>query len=268
MLELLRDSAWNFLAVVIGLVTLIAPMFQRRRKGLSYEVVYQTTLSKVEQNARDYIKFFFGGQPAGNVDFIVIKITNSGASHITPDDYHTPIKISFGEADVLAAEIDQTYPPNIPVSVKLDKPKNNVAEGVDLVHNWAKSVVVEPVMLNVKDSVEIKVWLSDYSGVINVDGRIIGVKQIQKAFKPRLSLLEGFVSVLLASYLIVFLTKKGVYLYIENSTFFGMIILALASLPYWSLMISMTTVKKLTRTGFILTILVALVNLILGFYFS
>ena len=46
MLELLRDSAWNFLAVVIGLVTLIAPMFQRRQKGLSYEVVYQTTLSK------------------------------------------------------------------------------------------------------------------------------------------------------------------------------------------------------------------------------
>ena len=35
MLELLRDSAWNFLAVVIGLVTLIAPMVTVQGVGMA-----------------------------------------------------------------------------------------------------------------------------------------------------------------------------------------------------------------------------------------
>ena len=87
---------------------------------------------------------------------------------ICPGDYIVPIQLSFGNgATLLDAEVLETTPPSIQVNFQCA-----------LSH-----IEIHPLLLNSKDSIKLKVLLSDFRDEIKVDGRIVGIKRIAGSSK-------------------------------------------------------------------------------------
>jgi len=169
MLEILRDQVWEFVGgVFLGLVAIIVTIIlwrtQRRRKALSYEIISRTPLLSVEDEVKGKVQILFDGNPVQDIHLVVLKIINSGNVPIVSTDYERPVSLSFGENPrILTAEVSETDPDNLEISVDIQ----------------ATKVMLDPVLLNGGDSITLKFLVSQLDE-INIDGRIIGVKDIRK----------------------------------------------------------------------------------------
>jgi len=174
MLEILRDQIWPFVAAILGVPVLIllivAYLGQRQHKALSYEVISRVPLLSLQEETSGQIQILFEDKPVENVQLAVIKITNSGNTPITSGDYERPVSLSFGEnAQILTADVTQTEPESLQPSISIE---NNKA-------------VLTPVLLNSGDSIALKLLVSNSSGELVVDGRIVGVKEIREVVEKR-----------------------------------------------------------------------------------
>ena len=166
-MEFLRDPIWQFLSVAVAvaalLLTILLFRMQRNQKKISYEVITSEAAVSVGDEAKGRIQILFDGTPVNDVHLIVLKICNTGDIPILSTEYDRPITFNFGKGSkVLDVGIFDIMPSNIRVSVKIDIEK----------------IVVEPLLLNSKDSFKLKVLLINFSGEISADARIVGVKQI------------------------------------------------------------------------------------------
>ena len=76
--------------------------------------------------------------------------------------------MDFGEsAHILTAEVTETTPDNLDVSINIEGTK----------------VLLNPTLLNGKDSITIKTIVGQFNDQITVEGRIVGVKEVQKSTK-------------------------------------------------------------------------------------
>jgi hypothetical protein len=175
MWELIRDPVWQFVGAAVGLVGTISAVvlgvviyrLQRRRKALSYELLTQTRLVKVEEGYDSAIEILYEGQSVADVSLITLKIVNSGNLPITEDDYEMPAVWTFGEeARVLSADVMETDP------TTLQKMEHLIA----LVKN---DLVLGTWLLNPGDSITVKLLVSGFGGEISASGRIAGVKDLQ-----------------------------------------------------------------------------------------
>jgi len=168
-MELLRDPLWQFAGAALALLTILATFYlfwlQRQRKSLSYEVISSTNLLSISETIKDTLEVRRNGVPIPGLHLIVIRLTNTGNVPITTTDYETPITFSFKEAGiVLEAQITTTRPKNIKATMEFDP----------------TSVRLSPSLLNPKDSIELKILLTRFSGQVSVEGRIIGVSHIKE----------------------------------------------------------------------------------------
>jgi hypothetical protein len=171
--EFLRDPFWQFASAVLALVAIaisaVLYLLQRRRKALSYEVVSCTPLLSVREEVKGRVQIVFDDTSVSDAHMVVIRVLNSGNVPIIPSDYVRPVKFDFGEiAQILSAEVMETSPDNIEACID------------------PETLELMPVLLNSSDSIMLKILLARFDGTINMDGRIVGVKQIRTATKRSL----------------------------------------------------------------------------------
>lgn len=164
MIEFLRDPLWQSVGVVLAfVVSFLIYSLQRQQKKLSYAVLTANRLLTVREEIAGKIQVLYDGQPAKDLCLLVIQLHNSGNTPIATSDYERPISLFFGDvARVLSVEIVERNPSSIVADVSLE---NN-------------RIVFTPTLLNTKDSLTVKVLLSDFLGTVKSDGRIVGVKEI------------------------------------------------------------------------------------------
>jgi len=155
------------LAFVTIVVTIILYLLQRRyrHKSLSYEIISNAPLLSLKEEIKGNLQIVFNGKPVQSVHLIVVKIINSGKVPIVSTDYERPVSLNFSDnCQILTADISETNPKSLQASVSIENSK----------------AVISPILLNSGDSIKVKLLVSQFDGQINVDGRVVGVKDISK----------------------------------------------------------------------------------------
>lgn len=170
MLDYFRDPAWQFVGAILALIAIVATvlvhLIQRQRKRLAYEVVSRNELLTVKEELENKLQILFDGQPARDICLIVVRISNIGNVAISSSDYERNIVIGTGTTSkILSAAVTEIEPENLVVDIVARE----------------STVQINPTLLNPKDSISLKILVSDFSGRIVVDARILGVKKIEKA---------------------------------------------------------------------------------------
>ncbi len=182
MLEIMRDPFGQFLtvaiiAIIAIVVTIILYLIQRQRKSLSWEIISNTPLLSIDEEIRGDLQVLFAGKPVHDVQLIIFKIINSGNVPIKSTDYERPIKLKFGEnALILTAKVTEKTPSSLETPIK----------------NEGTSVVLEPTLMNEGDSFTIKMLVNQFDDQITVNGRIEGVKDIQKTTASKVQFTLNF----------------------------------------------------------------------------
>lgn len=171
MLEILRDPMWQFIGASFTIITVIftAIFFkmQHQHKALSYKILSYTPLV-IRDVIGEKLQIVFEGKPVEDVYLSIIKIYNSGNTPIVSNDYERPINLYFGEnSQILTNEVIEKNPDNLEVTTHIEGTK----------------IMLDPLLLNKKDSITLKIILSQpdiSNNNINIDGRIVGVKEIKE----------------------------------------------------------------------------------------
>ena len=150
MLQYLRDPAWQFAGAVIALLAIAATFLiyflQRQRKSLTYEVLSKSSLLTVREELENRLQVLYDGEPTRDICLLVIRIINSGTEAIASRDFEKPICIGTGPTSkILSAAITGVEPENLDVRIF-------AAES---------SATIDPLLLNPRDSIEIKLLVSD-----------------------------------------------------------------------------------------------------------
>lgn len=188
--EMFRDSVWQFLQVLVAVVALavtIVLSIHQRRKRLSYEVISSSLLLSIREDIEDKIRIFYEDVEVRQVHLIVIQVVNSGNIPVESADFERALSLSFGEhSRIISDEITATVP-----------------EGLDIGYSVENGIIAfEPCLLNSKDSFTMTVLVSDYQGHVNIDARVVGVKEVEETGRgddhPRLR--PVFLSIVLGIY--------------------------------------------------------------------
>lgn len=174
MLDFLRDSIWNFIAVVVAIIALLIPFLQRKRKELSYRIVVNTPLVSVSEELEGRVKVLLDDQPVSRVNLLIVAFANTGNVPILANDYYKPIQISINaNAQILPSlEIVETDPIEL-------KPYS------EIINN--SQIIIMPCLLNPSDSFQMRILVSDFNNELEVESRIVGIKSIKERY-PR----DGF----------------------------------------------------------------------------
>lgn len=168
-IRVLGKYSWQLIPIILGVIAIWIGWEQLQRKKLSYEVITKVKLLEVLDKFKDRLEVSFELKPVQELYVIQLKLTNTGNAPIKPDDYHRPISIGFGQnATVLSYEVLDERPSNLDVNVRRIHP-NSVKY----------QILVEPTLLNTDDSFTIETLVTKLED-INIDARIVGIKNITK----------------------------------------------------------------------------------------
>lgn len=175
MLELLRDPAWQFVGVLLGLAAIAVSIWvyfaQKPKKGLLVENIVRIPLVRVGPSHIPGLNVTFQGRPVENASIALVKVTNIGNAPLPASDFEEPLALWFGaKSQVLHAEISSTSPFGIPI----------LASASD------REVLFSRNLLNPGDSYQCRVLVQNSSGAFKVKGRIAGVNEIQRVQRIRL----------------------------------------------------------------------------------
>lgn len=174
----------DIVTIILIIVTAIAAavpivvfILQRQRKTLEYDILsVSPLLTGNELQGRVTIQFDHNRE-VQNIYLLILKLINSGNFPITATDFEGPIKIQFDkDNEVLSAEVTEKNPLNLDPKLKA------IRDGLAL----------DPLLLNSGDYIIIKALLTSYSGEIQINGRIAGVKDIQKIKEPSFPIYMAF----------------------------------------------------------------------------
>ena len=154
------------LTLLIGLVTtIVVYLKQRNRKELSFGVISATPLLSIRPEAKGIVQVLYNSKPVSNVRLVILKIWNSGNQEVKLDDYvkNQGIKFDCGSSsEILDVQITEKIPPNLDVTLTKS----------------SESFLLDPFLLNKRESLTIQVLISSDNDSIVVDARINGTEQI------------------------------------------------------------------------------------------
>ncbi len=212
-------ASFSKIEVIIGalaIVVAIAIFFaQRKTKKLSYRVTSNNELLGVKEEIQRKVQVLYEGKEVKRVHLLTLKFTNDGNQSISSDDFERPLSVSVNsEAKILTHEIIDENPKGLGILASLE----------------ANRLTFSPVLLNSKDTFSIKALISNLEGEPKVDGRIRGVKAINRyterlfvslfSFAGSLSIIGGAIM-----WMTVFLTD----LILELETSFKYFLLPMAA---------------------------------------
>lgn len=227
----------------IGLLTIIVSILiyrkQQSRKGITYEVISDNPILSLKKELKGRVQVLFDAKPIDDARLVIIRIWNSGNVPILPQEYGDPIRFDFGEnAEILDADVLETIPSNM-----TDKAKASLSLE-------AGGVVLEPILLNSRDSITFKVLLAQMQSTreIKVNARIVGINQIlnfDKLTFPRRSFarvaiyFSHLLFVLTIIYFILsiyenrlFIKSMFIFIIVISIIFYALVVSAFGSLLY------------------------------------
>ena len=81
-LRILRDSIWEFVAVIVGIVAIIAmynvSFSEQEKRALQLVILTNTSLVEVEPSVSENIRIYYGERLISNLSVITIKLENTG----------------------------------------------------------------------------------------------------------------------------------------------------------------------------------------------
>jgi hypothetical protein len=166
------NGFWGFLTSDAGRVTLsilaiVASatiaitlfVLNRKIKRLSYQIISRTRLLSVSQEMAGYVRVLVGDQQVRDVGLVRLKIINTGTEPIKSSDFDRPVSFGVNEdASIILAEIVETKPAGLEPKLGQDLTK----------------ITLKPMLLNVRDSVTLKLLVADFDGTIVADARVEG----------------------------------------------------------------------------------------------
>lgn len=154
----------SVLAIVIAIVGIV--LRERRRKGFSYNIGSANPVVSVEKRVADRVRIYFDDEQVENVHLIVMDIWNSGNQSILETDFNRDVSFNFGEdALILSSSVVAVEPRDLEPSFIL----------------MGNSARLSPLLLNDGDRMTVNFLVSNWdSDALDVDGRIIGVKNIKR----------------------------------------------------------------------------------------
>jgi hypothetical protein len=167
---------WQLLSTLLALVAIFATynvfFLQREKKELQIVTSQPISLVDVKPEAKSDIQVLYKNEPVTSLYLYQVQIVNSGNQPIIEGDYSREVTLSFPtKYQIVDVAISSAEPPNIGLSV--EKTAENRAR-------------IIPALLNPKDTVSVRFILlgNDSSntmaeGELKVDGRIVGVNNIQ-----------------------------------------------------------------------------------------
>lgn len=166
MLDQINWGFWQVaVAVAVALATAAWALWERgrRRKDLQYDVVSKAPLVSVSEEARGRIKVLFDEEPVSSVSLAIIQITNRG-SPIPSVEFESPLTVSMGaDSRIMSVEVMERQPDNLGVELSVDNGR----------------IQIEPLLLNSGDSFTFKVIGTGFADNIEVEGRIVGIKEVR-----------------------------------------------------------------------------------------
>jgi len=188
-MDFLRDPIWQFIGVIVALVALFSSVIfyikQRSLKRFTYQIISNTSIVNIEKDLKDKLQIIFNGKAVEDAHLVILKIWNSGNASILPADFEKPINLVFGDkAEVLEVVILETFPDSI---------KNNIS-----FEKSSDGILLEPLLLNSKEWIILKVLLTHFAGNIKVNVRVNGLNQVlnwDDVYKERIDRLERLLTV-------------------------------------------------------------------------
>ena len=134
----------------------------------------------MNEEIKGKVRIAFEGKFVSDVYLVVLQISNDGNVSIMASDFERPLSIAFGETSkILSAEVTNVTPKTLKPFLDID----------------TNRIILQPLLLNSKDSITIKLLLTQYKGRIETDARIVGVREVRKAgetsLRSRLPLIYG-----------------------------------------------------------------------------
>ncbi len=166
MIDFSLDLKEILTALAILTAIIIALYFQwwRNRKKLSYDIVTKTSLLFASAEIKNELQILFKGKSVEHLYLLVIRIINDGYLPIKKDDFEEHLSFAFPEnSEFISFEVVRTNPKNLNIQASLSENK----------------LLIEPLLLNSKDFLEIKLLLSSDKVSFKPDARIVGIKAIE-----------------------------------------------------------------------------------------
>lgn len=168
MIEIFRDSIWQFVGAIIAVIALgISVIFfilQRNKKSLSYDVLSNISLLYAREEIQDELQILYKGISVKNVSLLILKIINDGNQPIKTTDFEKPLSFTFSQnTQVLSAEVFKVSPENLEV----------------VIENQNDRITLNPLLFNNGDFISLKIILNNFERKIKADTRIIGVKDVK-----------------------------------------------------------------------------------------
>lgn len=177
-MDFLRDPIWTFISVIVALIavciTIVIYLQQRNRKEITWGITSNTLVlpvPEVGEHAKSKLQVLFEGKTVDDLRLVILALNNTGDAPIEVKDFenNTPISFDFGDtAEILYAEILETKPESL-------KSRVQVASKI----MYPGKLIIEPLLLNSKDTFTFKVLLIKFDGHVNTFARISGVKDLQ-----------------------------------------------------------------------------------------
>lgn len=163
MMELLRDPAWQFVGVVLTLLTLGVAFWiywlQRQTKEFAFGLVSSARPLSIADELTSKVTVHLNGRPVGNLHLLTYVFKNSGHRAIIPEDYQSPLALSFPCGEVVSAEVSSKYPRNLDARLTVAPSRVEIA----------------PLLMNAGDQLVITVLLSEKLPTWVLDLRIVDI---------------------------------------------------------------------------------------------
>jgi hypothetical protein len=149
-------------------ISVIIAVFQKKAKRLSYRIFAENKLLTTREITEGKVKVSYEGSEVNDIVLLVLCILNNGDLPIARDDFDSSIVISFAEdCKILSLQVIKTVPKSLRVKTNL---QNN-------------NIVIDPLLLNSRDALYLKILLSKVDHGFNINARIKGIRCISKMFK-------------------------------------------------------------------------------------
>ena len=189
----LRDPIWQFLSVVVALISLSVASFTAydvqakasKRKDLSIERAYSASVVSVQEALGGDLQLLYEGESISCASVLGLHFENTGNTMIMPADFVSPIKIAVAPPSrIIAARVDAADPEDL--QPRFAQP--NLSE-----------ITLTPLLLNPSDAFGVELTVVDLcepdGALVSVEGRVAGVKDIGVTTRvPESGILHGLQS--------------------------------------------------------------------------
>jgi hypothetical protein len=177
MSKFLRDSIWQFISAILGLIAIILTVlvftWQRPIRQLRIVEVSNVALISVNPDLAGDIKVYFKDRLIQSAFSIDLRLENTGNQSIVESDYSKPLVISFPPSvEILAINYLSLNPADIGLQLS-----PTISDTTSLGHQ----LQIQPLLLNPGDSATFRLIVagSKEATHFTIDGRVVGVKEIE-----------------------------------------------------------------------------------------